>query len=83
MSEHISIPAVQDILGYVFREPSGLWRALQAAGSRIGGQDGNRTLAMVGDAVIRLLLVHDLAATGVSRGKLLFVPFKVTESNLR
>ncbi|KAG0651103.1 Ribonuclease III [Hyphodiscus hymeniophilus] len=42
--------------------------ALQAAGSGIGGPDGNKMLAMIGDTVMKLVLLVDMMATKASRG---------------
>jgi hypothetical protein len=66
--ELISVAAVEAIMGYHFNHPTKLWLALQAAGSGIGGPDGNKPGAMIGDAVMRLIIVDDLAATGRTRG---------------
>ncbi len=68
MSQQISIPAVEAIIGYSFNNQELLWRALHAAGSPYGGQDGNKTMAMLGDAVLKLVLLDDLIPTGASRG---------------
>ncbi|PQE13240.1 hypothetical protein CJF30_00003113 [Rutstroemia sp. NJR-2017a BBW] len=70
MSRQISIPAVQAILGYTFDDQELLWSALHAAGSLYGGRDGNKTMAMLGDAVLKLVLLVDLIPTGASRGSL-------------
>jgi hypothetical protein len=64
----ISVTGVQNIIGYSFRNADTLWLALQAAGSSVGGMDGSRTQAMIGDAVLKLVLIDDLATTGKSRG---------------
>jgi hypothetical protein len=68
MERAIAISAVQAILDYTFDDPERLWSALHAAGSPDGGSDGNRTMAMLGDAVLRLVLLVDLIPTRASRG---------------
>ena len=56
---------VEDIIGYSFNDPLILWEALQAAGSGIRSAgdrhfaDGNKRLAMLGDAILKLVLVED------------------------
>ncbi|TVY38226.1 hypothetical protein LOCC1_G007655 [Lachnellula occidentalis] len=68
MSKQLSIASLEGILGYSFDDPNIAWLALQAAGSGIGGSDGNKTLAMIGDAVMKLILLIDLAESGLPRG---------------
>ncbi|KAL3418457.1 RNase iii [Phlyctema vagabunda] len=68
MSRQIAISAIEAIIGYNFNNRELLWCALHAAGSPYGGQDGNKTMAMLGDAVLRLVLLEDLIPTGASRG---------------
>ncbi|TVY55577.1 Ribonuclease 3 [Lachnellula cervina] len=68
MSKQQSIAALEGILAYSFEDPNISWLALQAAGSGIGGPDGNKTLAMIGDAIMKFILVVDLAKRGLSRG---------------
>ncbi|CZT52105.1 related to RNAse III [Rhynchosporium secalis] len=68
MSRQGSIPAVEGIIDYIFNDKELLWRALHAAGSREGGNDGNKTLAMLGDAVLKVVVLDDLIPTGASRG---------------
>ena len=68
MSRQTSISAVEAIIGSTFDNQELLWRALHAAGSPYGGLDGNKTMAMLGDAVLKLVLLDDLILTGVSRG---------------
>lgn len=74
MSKQQSIAALEGILAYSFEDPNISWLALQAAGSGIGGPDGNKTLAMIGDAIMKFILVVDLAKRGLSRG---LSPFNV------
>jgi hypothetical protein len=73
------IAHVQDIIDYQFKDPALLWEALQSAGSNvttISGTpchrpNGNRELAMVGDAVLRQVIVCDLYQRRVPRGRTL------------
>jgi len=67
---------VEAMLGYDFMNPNLLWEALQAAGSAvasIGGRridEGNKRLAIVGDAAMKLALCDAWFATSRPRGKL-------------
>ncbi|RJE22523.1 RNAse III [Aspergillus sclerotialis] len=47
----------EDIINYMFAEPSLLHEALQASGCE--SPDGNKRLALVGDAVLKLALVAE------------------------
>lgn len=70
------VGGIEAIIGYTFDDPLKLWEALQAAGSGICSAgdrrfaDGNKRLAVVGDAILRLVLVEDwyksLSVRGVS-----------------
>lgn len=68
------LQAVQDIIGYQFREQLILWEAMQAAGSNVrfaGGRefvDGNKRLAVIGDTVLQLVLAEQWYSGGTSRG---------------
>lgn len=59
------IHRVEDVIGYKFKDNDIVWEALQAAGSvvRQSGnrsfREGNKRLAIVGDAVLKLALVED------------------------
>lgn len=64
-----SISAVGAIIGYTFENQELLWSAWHAAGSPFGGADGNKTMAMLGDAVLNVVLLDDLIPAGSSRGK--------------
>ncbi|KAL1967213.1 hypothetical protein VTN77DRAFT_3504 [Rasamsonia byssochlamydoides] len=66
------IQAVEEIIGYQFNDPAILREALQAAGfysvtmpSRI---DGNKNLALLGDAALKLVLVSDGYKQGAFKG---------------
>lgn len=60
---------VEKILGYKFTDTLLIQEALQLAGFR-PNSDGNKNLALVGDAVLRLVLVMDGYDRGQRRGKL-------------
>ncbi|KAL1965858.1 hypothetical protein VTN77DRAFT_4991 [Rasamsonia byssochlamydoides] len=62
------IRAVEEIISYKFTDPSVLHEALQAAGFIL--PDGNKNLALVGDAALKLILVLDGHGRGASRGKI-------------
>lgn len=57
--------AVEGIIGYRFSDRLILWEALQAAGSPVTSAgtrrfpDGNKRLAVLGDAVLKLVLVAE------------------------
>lgn len=66
---------VENIIGYSFSDPLILWEALQAAGaSRAAGSrhfpDGNKRLAVLGDAILKLVLVSDWYVSADARGKI-------------
>lgn len=69
-SKQQAITAVQNILQYIFEDQQLLWLALQAAGSGIGPTDGNKKLAMIGDAVMKLVILDDLYSDANPRGRL-------------
>ena len=65
---------VEMTIGHTFNDPLILWEALQAAGSivRSAGPrrfpDGNKRLAMIGDTVLKLVLVTKWYDSGDIRG---------------
>lgn len=63
-----STMAVEAILGLSMNDREILWLALQAAGSGIGGPEGNKKLAMMGDSAMQSVLLEDLVLTENSRG---------------
>ncbi|KAF3310051.1 hypothetical protein TWF173_010163 [Orbilia oligospora] len=69
MTNHAS---VQKIIGYNFKDIHLLTEALEAAGRAVdhetGSVDGNKRLALVGDAVLRLILVDEWYSSKGSRG---------------
>ena len=56
---------VESIIGYSFTDPLILWEALQAAGSGVRSAgtrrfaDGNKRLAVLGDTILKLVLVEE------------------------
>lgn len=67
--------AVEVIISYDFKDPLILWEAIQAPGS-IGNYfgrrrlpDGNKRLALLGDSVLKLVLVKEWYKGEGSRGK--------------
>lgn len=68
-----TLQAVEAILAYHFTDPTLLWTALQAAGSIYPGEvvikDGSKRLAILGDAVLKLVLVEDWYRSGAAKGR--------------
>lgn len=71
------VDIVQKIIGYKFADRSLLWEALQAAGSderNLGTRqisvDGNKRLAYIGDALIRLAMAEAWYTRRQERGKI-------------
>ena len=68
--------AVENIINYNFNDPLILWEALQAAGStsRSAGTrrfpDGNKRLAVLGDTILKLVLVQEWYDSADVRGVL-------------
>jgi ribonuclease-3 len=75
MERHIQ--GLEFVIKYTFNDKSILWEALQAPGSgvRYAGAreipDGNKRLALVGDAVLKFIMVTDKYALGSTRGMVL------------
>lgn len=65
---------VQTIMNYRCSNTDKLWEALSAAGAKFDCEfapvplDGNKRLAMVGDAVLKMVLMKDWYPTGSVRG---------------
>jgi hypothetical protein len=75
---------LEALLKYTFVDPDILWEALQAAGNGVAiigerqlDNDGNKRLALVGDAMLRLALVNKWFGTDADRSK----PIKVAAFN--
>ena len=73
------VRGVQSIIGYGFNDRLILWEALQAAGSGVSSAgtrrfpDGNKRLAIVGDTVLKLVLVSEWYESADTRG-MFFMP---------
>ena len=71
-----AIIAVEEIIGYSFNDANCLWEALQAPGSGVfqAGHraipEGNKRLALVGDAAIKKIIVDDWFLTDHPRGNM-------------
>lgn len=67
---------VEVIIAYTFTDPLILWEALQAAGSTVRSAgtrrfpDGNKRLAVLGDTVLKLVLVGEWYDSPDARGML-------------
>ena len=65
---------VEKSIGCTFNDPLILWEALQAAGSSVRSAgprrfpDGNKRLAIIGDTVLKLVLVTRWYDSGDIRG---------------
>jgi hypothetical protein len=71
------IPTVERMINYHFNDPKLLDEALLAAGASTARKDvngpleGNKTLALVGDAALQLALLDSWYSRDASRGKIL------------
>ena len=69
MATQPQLANVQVIIGYTFSDPLLLRQALTAPGSHTNPPDGNRRLALLGDAVLKLALLERWHQTpGATRG---------------
>lgn len=71
-----SVAKVQQIIGYTFTDKSILWEALQApgsgvifAGTRAISNDGNKRLALKGDAWIKVLIIEEWYSQHMPKGE--------------
>lgn len=75
MASQLRLQDAQRILGYTFNNTEYLQEALLAAGAgmlQLRGRlvtDGNKRLALVGDAVLKVLLLQDWFGTEQSKGR--------------
>lgn len=69
MATAIHMRIVEDVFGYTFADQSYLRLALTAAGAEEDNWDGNRRLAMVGEAALQLAVLDVGYQEGASRGK--------------
>lgn len=74
---HISI--VEGVVGYQFGDKGHLKLALTSAGAEEDNHDGNRTLAMIGEAAAQLAAVDSGYEKAASRGNPPF-PFRAYNS---
>lgn len=72
----VRIHAVETLVRYRFHNPALLWEALQGpmvmvdiAGNRVP-KDGNKRLAIIGDAAMQLVLAETWYPGGTSKGKI-------------
>ncbi|KFY98408.1 hypothetical protein V500_01677 [Pseudogymnoascus sp. VKM F-4518 (FW-2643)] len=56
------VSAAEDVIDYSFIDKGLLWEAIQAAGSNMAFRypEGNKRLAMIGDAVVKIVVLEDL-----------------------
>ena len=66
-SDSTRIEGVEGLIDYKFTNPALLHEALRAAGYL--DRDGNKKLAVIGDAALRLVLAMEGRAKKASRGK--------------
>jgi ribonuclease-3 len=70
-----SIVGAEQVLGYTFTDRNRLWEALQAPGSgvwMVGTRhlyEGNKRLALKGDAALKNVIITDWYLSDGSRGK--------------
>jgi len=83
MQRSVMLGLAQVRTGYTFESEELLWEALQAPGSNTQSlyPDGNRRLAMVGDAVLKLVLLEDMLPTNATRGMYLIAPLSQLPRN--
>jgi ribonuclease III len=68
--------SVEEILGYTFNDRNCLWEALQAPGSGVSVAgtrritEGNKRLALKGDAAIKNVIIEDWFSSNRPRGEL-------------
>lgn len=68
--------AAESIIDYHFASPELLEEALQAAGASVseksvsGDREGNKRLALVGDTLLRLVILDNWYPGGTSTGKI-------------
>ena len=68
--------AIENIINYHFTSHEILKQALQAAGTSVsdpsvsGDREGNKRLALVGDALLRLVILDEWYPEGTSTGKI-------------
>jgi hypothetical protein len=65
------ITAGEDLTGYAFNNDELLWEAVQAPGSNAAFlyPEGNKRLAMIGDSVLKPIILDDLRPRNMTIGK--------------
>lgn len=65
-----AITTGQILTGYMFNDDELLWEAVQASGSNVAHiyPEGNKRLAMIGDVVLKLVVLEDLRPQNMNRG---------------
>ncbi|KFY31782.1 hypothetical protein V493_00802 [Pseudogymnoascus sp. VKM F-4281 (FW-2241)] len=60
--QNAMVRAAEDVIDYSFIDKELPWEAIQAAGSNMAFRypEGNKRLAMIGDAVVKLVVLEDL-----------------------
>ncbi|KFY05166.1 hypothetical protein O988_00217 [Pseudogymnoascus sp. VKM F-3808] len=68
--QNAMVSAAEDVIDYSFIDKDLPWEAIQAAGSNMAFRypEGNKRLAMIGDAVVKLVVLEDLRVTDSPRG---------------
>lgn len=63
--------AAEDVIDYTFTDKELPWEALQGAVSNMALRypEGNKRLAMIGDTVVKLVILEDMRAADSPRGK--------------
>ncbi|KFY31752.1 hypothetical protein V493_00834 [Pseudogymnoascus sp. VKM F-4281 (FW-2241)] len=72
LNRQMLIDAGETITGYTFNIAELLWESEQASGSNAAYlyPEGNKRLAMIGDAVSKLAILGDLRARNIPRGSM-------------
>ncbi|KFZ02254.1 hypothetical protein V500_00335 [Pseudogymnoascus sp. VKM F-4518 (FW-2643)] len=68
--QNAMVSAAEDVIDYSFIDKELPWEAIQAAGSNMAFRypEGNKRLAMIGDAVVKLVVLEDLRVADSPRG---------------
>ena len=81
------VHSVETILGYIFQDPNICLEAIHVPGAMITGfydrnlSQGNKRLALVGDAILRAVLMTKRYATGDSKGTACSLEVAVADDN--
>lgn len=77
------IAAGELLTGYIFIDSEKLWEAVQASGSNMAYvyPEGNKRLAMIGDAVLKLALLDILRSQNLPRGKDKYIQLYISADN--